>query len=106
MSLKADYCRLGFSATIYHIWAQRNALLHQGYVKTEEQLVGLIRKQVKMRIGSLSSTRVLERMLNSLLGGVFQFYLFKVELLWFSFVWSHNVWAFMVVCFLALATLF
>ena len=34
-TLKVDCCRLGLSAAVY----QRNAILHQGYVKTEEQIV-------------------------------------------------------------------
>ena len=97
---------MGFSATIYHIWAQRNAILHQGYVKTEEQLVGLIRKQVKMRIGSLSSyPSTIE---NAELSSRWGFSVLPVQsrIIMVFFVWSHNVWVFMEVCFLALAPLF
>jgi hypothetical protein len=42
-TLEADYCRLGLSVAVYHIWAQRNAILHHGYVKTVEQIVNIIR---------------------------------------------------------------
>lgn len=41
---------MGFSACIYHIWAQRNAIKHLGAVETEDQIAGLIRKQMKVRI--------------------------------------------------------
>ena len=54
-TLKADCCRLGLSVVVYHIWAQRNAILHQGYIKTEEQIVNIIRKQVKMKIDNGNS---------------------------------------------------
>jgi predicted thioesterase len=54
-TLEADYCRLGLSVAVYHIWAQRNAILHHGYVKTVEQIVNIIRKQVKMKIESVNS---------------------------------------------------
>jgi hypothetical protein len=42
-NLSADCCRLGFSVVIYHIWAQRNAILQQGTARTEEQIVGIIK---------------------------------------------------------------
>ena len=34
---------------IHHIWLQRNAIIHGGHVKTEEQIIKLIRKDVKAR---------------------------------------------------------
>ena len=35
---RADCCRLGFIAGMYHVWAQRNAVKHQGTVRTKEQI--------------------------------------------------------------------
>lgn len=35
---RADCCRLGFIAGIYHVWAERNAVKHQGTLRIEEQI--------------------------------------------------------------------
>ena len=37
-------------AWLYHLWRQRNAILHSGNVYTEEQLISIIKKDVKGRI--------------------------------------------------------
>ena len=50
--LSADCSILGFNACVYHIWVQRNAIKCLGTIKTEDQIAGLIRKQVKARIES------------------------------------------------------
>ena len=44
--------RLGFSAGIYHVWAQRNSVKHQGTVITGEQILGVIKNQVEYKIES------------------------------------------------------
>ena len=51
-NLREDCCRLGFSAGIYHVWAQRNSVKHQGTVITEEQILGVIKNQVEYKIES------------------------------------------------------
>ena len=50
--LRADCCRLGFKAGIYHVWAQRDFIKHQGTVRTEDQTLGVIKNQVKIKIKS------------------------------------------------------
>jgi hypothetical protein len=42
-------------AVVYHIWVQRNAIVHLGQVKTEEQIIKSIRKDVKARIENKNS---------------------------------------------------
>jgi hypothetical protein len=53
-TLKAKFsvtlCKIAWWATLYHIWLQRNARLHDGEVKTEEQIIKVIRKDVKARM--------------------------------------------------------
>jgi hypothetical protein len=47
-SLKANACRLSLAAVVYHLWRQRNALLHGNTPRTEEDIVS----QVKWQVGS------------------------------------------------------
>ena len=39
--MRSNICRLGLWATVYHIWLQRNAIIHRGHIKTEEQIIKL-----------------------------------------------------------------
>ena len=43
--------KLAWWATIYHIWLQRNVIVHEDKVWTEERLKGSIIKDVKARLG-------------------------------------------------------
>jgi hypothetical protein len=43
-------CKLCLGAAVYHLWQQRNALLHGKTPRTEEQIVSRIRWEVKARI--------------------------------------------------------
>ena len=49
-SLKSVCSKLGLSVAVYHIWSHRNAIIFQGLIKTEDQIVGLIKKQFKNRV--------------------------------------------------------
>jgi hypothetical protein len=50
--LRANLCKLAWWATVYYLWSQKNALLHAGQVKTEDQILNLIKKDVKTRLSS------------------------------------------------------
>ena len=50
--LRANLCKLAWWAIVYYLWFQRNALLHAGQVKTEDQILNLIKKDVKTRLSS------------------------------------------------------
>ncbi len=39
-------------ATVYHLWLQRNSRVFGGVIKTEEQIVQDIRRDVKARMDS------------------------------------------------------
>jgi hypothetical protein len=47
-SLKVTACRLSLAAVVYHLWPQRNDLLHGNIPRTKEAIVS----QVKMQVGS------------------------------------------------------
>ncbi|XP_062158862.1 uncharacterized protein LOC133866371 [Alnus glutinosa] len=49
-SLKANACRLSLAAVVYHLWWQKNALLHGNTPKTEEDIVSQIKWQVGSRL--------------------------------------------------------
>jgi len=49
-SLKVCLAKLCLAACIYHLWRQRNALLHGNSPRTEEAIVGQIRWEVRSRI--------------------------------------------------------
>ena len=49
-SLKSVCSKLGLSAALYHIWSHRNAIIFQGLIKIEDQIVRPIRKPVKNRV--------------------------------------------------------
>ena len=49
-SLRSVYRKLGFSTSAYHIRSHRNAIIFQGLINSENQIVSLIRKQVKIHI--------------------------------------------------------
>ena len=42
--------RLVLWSTVYHIWFQRNASIHQGRLPSEEAMVRMIRLEVKNRV--------------------------------------------------------
>ena len=71
-SMKAVCSKLGFSAAIYHIWGHRNAIIFQGLVRTEDQIVNFIRKQVKFQIhgGNLYASSSINQ--NFVIGGSLQ----------------------------------
>ena len=69
--LSADCSILGFNACIYHIWVQRNSIKCLGTIKTEDQIAGLIRKQVKARIESKDHILDLVSTPKYVSGGVF-----------------------------------
>ena len=49
--LRVIACKLAWWATVYHIWLQRNAIVHEERVWTEEKLKRSIIKDVKFRLG-------------------------------------------------------
>lgn len=49
-SLKSCVCKLCFGAAVYHLWLQRNVLLHGKTLRTEEQIVSRIRWKVRTRV--------------------------------------------------------
>jgi hypothetical protein len=49
-SLKANACRPSLAAVVYHLWWQRNALLHGNTPRTEEDIVSQVKRQVGSRL--------------------------------------------------------
>jgi hypothetical protein len=49
-SLKSSIYRLCLGAVVYHLWLQRNALLHGKNPKTEEVIPAQIKWEVRMRL--------------------------------------------------------
>ena len=54
-SMSTHSFRLGFSASVYHIWSHINAILHLGTIRIKEHIVGITRKQVKYLIEKAGS---------------------------------------------------
>ena len=50
--MKATVCKLAWWAIVYYLWSQRNAVLHVGQIKTEDQIINIIKKDVKTRLQS------------------------------------------------------
>jgi len=48
--IKANLGRLCLGSTVYNLWKQRNALLHNSSPKTEEALMDCIRWEVRSRL--------------------------------------------------------
>jgi hypothetical protein len=50
--LRTLLCKLAWWTTIYHLWNQRTTVIHAGKIYIEDQLVGIIKKEIKRRIES------------------------------------------------------
>jgi hypothetical protein len=48
--IRANLGRLCLGSTVYNLWKQRNALLHNSSPKTEESLMNCIRWEVRSRL--------------------------------------------------------
>ena len=61
---RTTLCKLAWWSVVYHI-CQRNAIIHVGRIYTEEQIIGIIKKDVKGRMESkkCSCNSVLNRVL-------------------------------------------
>ena len=46
-SFRASICNMAWWATVYHLWLQRNSKVYGGVIKTEEQIVQDIHRDVK-----------------------------------------------------------
>jgi hypothetical protein len=64
-SFRVTICKLAWWAAVYHIWQQRNAIIHSRKIRTREQIVKDVRKDVKCRLESFSKARdsILNRIL-------------------------------------------
>jgi superfamily II helicase len=56
-SLKSSLCKLCLGGAVYHLWHQRNALLHGHTLKTEEAIVEQIKWEVRSRIFAKGSAK-------------------------------------------------
>jgi hypothetical protein len=61
--LKSCLAKLYLGACIYHLWKQRNALLHGITPKTEDVIFGQIRWEVRSRILAKVSVKPMDRYL-------------------------------------------
>lgn len=48
--IKAVVCKLGLAASDYQNWKQRNVVMHNGKINTEEQIIASIRKQWRLQL--------------------------------------------------------
>jgi len=60
-NLKSCLAKLCLGACIYHLWKQRNALLHGITPKTEEAILGQIRWKIRSRILAKVSVKPVDR---------------------------------------------
>ena len=49
-SLMSIICRIALRSAVYHIWQQRNAVIHQRRISFEEGIERMIRWEVKSRV--------------------------------------------------------
>uniref|UniRef100_A0A2N9IBN2 Reverse transcriptase domain-containing protein n=1 Tax=Fagus sylvatica TaxID=28930 RepID=A0A2N9IBN2_FAGSY len=63
--MRAIVCKVAWWATGYSIWSQRNAIIHAGQIKSEDQLLNSIKRDVKNRLHSKNGFRdtILNRIL-------------------------------------------
>jgi hypothetical protein len=54
-SFRVTLCKITWWATVYHLWLQRNARLHAGEVKFEEQIIKAIRRDVKAKMEAIKA---------------------------------------------------
>lgn len=54
-SSRVSPCKLAWWSAVYHVWFQRNSKIHIIDIKTEEQLVTCIQRNVKARIEAKST---------------------------------------------------
>jgi hypothetical protein len=56
-TLGSSVRKLCFGAAVYHLWLQRNALIHGKTPRTEEQIISRIRWEVRSRVMAKFSAR-------------------------------------------------
>ena len=54
-SFRVTLCKIAWWATVYHLWLQRNARLHAGEVKSDEQIIKAIRRDVKAKMEAIKA---------------------------------------------------
>jgi hypothetical protein len=54
-SFRVTLCKIAWWATLYHLWQQRNARLHAGEMKSEENIIKAIRRDVKAKMEPVKS---------------------------------------------------
>jgi hypothetical protein len=47
VSFRIAICKLAWWAAVYHLWQQRNAVIHSGKIRTEEQIIKDVKRDVK-----------------------------------------------------------
>ena len=70
--LRVIACKLAWWATVYHIWLQRNAIVSEERISTEEQLKRSIIKDVKTRLGFKTKFKRLVLNATIVIGGLIQ----------------------------------
>jgi hypothetical protein len=60
-SLFAIVCKLCLGASVYHLWRQRNALLHGNLLHTEESLVLQVNRDVRSRLLARCSPKLIRK---------------------------------------------
>jgi hypothetical protein len=63
-SLKSSLGRLCFGAVVYHLWKQRNDLLHGNAPRTEEAIVAHIKWEVRSRILAKGNVKIIDKQLD------------------------------------------
>ena len=54
-SFRASICKVAWWAMVYHVWLQRNNRIFYGEIKTEEEIVKAIIRDVKSDDGRLKN---------------------------------------------------
>ena len=49
--MRSNICRLGLWATVYHIWLQRNAIIHRGHIKVDKNYYNFFHKVDQQKWG-------------------------------------------------------
>ena len=54
-SFRVTLCKIAWWATVYHLWQQRNARLHAGEMKLEENIIKAIRRDFRAKMEAVKA---------------------------------------------------
>ncbi len=55
--MRATMCKVAWWAIVYSLWSQRNVVIHAGKIKSEDQPLNIIKRDVKNQLHSKNCFR-------------------------------------------------